>query len=225
MRLLSAIKRHGLLWFMTHSALFVFDKWVEFALYPKAIGTYGVVGGIGAMMVFSLIVCWVLLAFYDWVSTIDTASIRRLWLRALTDAASDALGFETLKEAGGDLQERIARPVTFTKGSGSRAMIRNAILRVWEPVRKYVVAPIATRWFKPVLYVYLSVAHDGMTCLILMRPAHSHKMGLREWLLFVPSVLLSCIGWGLIVGGALTVLRNYAPHVYETIMWLVGFVT
>lgn len=236
------------LWGTAHYGLILFDKWVEFVLYPLAMGTQGLVRGMAIMIVFSLVVCWLLLAFYDWVSTIDHTNIRNPHLRTFVEALSDALGFETMKEKGAEIREELFVPVVVEPAINYRririrwyglcvwahrlhagfllrylrmlanltlyvwALFRNARLRLWEPIRSRLIAPMATWLFerkleKVGLYLYVSLFHDGMTCLILMRPAHCHKMGAREWMLFVPSVILSCLGWGTLVWGFIGVAR------------------
>lgn len=225
MNLLNAIKTRGLLWVTAHVSLILFDKWVEFGLYPRAILAYGVWCGIGVMIVFSMIVCLLLLLFYDWVSTIDTAKIKSPLLKSLVVAASDALGFETLKEIGSEFLVKICTPIAVLPAHTWYGSIKNFVLIVAEWIRKMILVPVTTKAFKPALYLYATFAHDGMTCLILMRPAHCHRMGVREWALFVPSVILSCVSWGLLTGGALAFMRAYTPALYEWVIYLVQIIT
>lgn len=226
MGLLRSIKTRGLLWVAVHVGLAFFDRWVEFVLYPLSILMFGLWGGIGVMMIFSLIVCWILLVFYDWVSTIDASRISSPFLQKLVVASSDALGFETLKETGYEFRDLVFKPVVITSSHTVWGKAVNVGKRfIWEPIRARVVVPIVAHAFKPALYLYASLAHDGMTCLILMRPPHYHKMGPREWALFVPSVLLSCIGWGLLVGGIIHVLQLYAPGLFRFLVQIVNIFT
>ena len=201
MGLLQAIRTRGLLWVTVHSLLFSFDRYVELVLYPWAISFHGLVGGIGVMVVFSLVVCWALLLFYDWVSTIDVSNIQNEWLRKLVIAASDALGFEGLKEAGAEFGEKL-----------------NKLLpRTWEPVRKY----IAT----PAFFLGTSLWFDGMTCTILMRPARQHYMSSGYWVLFTVSVILSCLGWGLLVGVIVHLLQANTPELWNVLERILSFLT
>ena len=225
MGLIHSIKTRGLLWAALYSILFVFDRWVEFGLYPQAILTFGIVRGIGVMIVFSLVVCWLLLVFYDWVATIDASKIRSRFLRKLTIAASDALGFETLKEVGNDFYTRISTPIELTPGTSWWARLKNDFLCDLETIRKWLVFPIANKAFKPVLYLYTSLMHNGMTCLILMRPAHCHRMGSKEWAIFVSSVIISCLGWGALVSGVMAYLHHAFPWLYDLIVQIVNFIT
>jgi hypothetical protein len=199
--LLHAIKTRGPLWVTVHSLLYIFDRYVELVLYPRAIGSYGLAEGIGVMIVFSLVVCWALLLFYDWVSTIDVSNIENKWLRILVIAASDALGFESLKETGVAFGEKL-----------------NKLLpRAWEPVRKY----LAT----PAFFLGTSLCFDGMTCTILMRPARQHHMTFGYWMLFTASVILSCLGWGLIVGLIVHLLQANMPGLWNVIERILSFLT
>ncbi|KND49210.1 MAG: hypothetical protein AB203_02320 [Parcubacteria bacterium C7867-008] len=203
MGLLKAIKSRGLLWVSVHGLLFAFDKYVEYILYPKALDSYGMVKGLGVMIVFSLVVCWALLLFYDWVSTIDMSQVKHPLLQKLVYALSDALGFEGLKEIGTHFHSRFF-----------------ALVRI-HPLLGRVINGLGRVLF----FLYLSFNHDGMTCIILMRPAHSHRMTISYWMLFLASVVLSCVGWAIIVGTGMYLLQTYVPGIWNIYERVITFLT
>jgi hypothetical protein len=189
------------------SGLFWFDRIVE-GMYPIVILKYGPVRGVLGMMILSFFVCWALLTVYDRVCTIDPLRFKTSWLRTLIQASSDVLGFESIKETGSKALESVMVPATWQGSWFSKIKFI-----FWEPLRRYLFAPVMTflasrGWGSTAKYLTLSLLTDGMTTVIMMRPARSHKMGLREWMLFVPSVLLSCIGWGAFVTGAVALWRS-----------------
>ena len=59
------------------------------------------------------------------------------------------------------------------------------------------------RWTRTVgaviLFFYLSLWFDPMTCTIFMPPADHHRMSLGYWTLFGASVLVSNLAWALLV--------------------------
>ena len=186
------------------SGLFWFDRFVE-VLYAVAILRHGTVRGIFEMMIFSFFVCWFLLVVYDRVCTLNPERFKRIWLKTLVEAASDVLGFEAVKNAGSKALESIMQP---TEWSGS--WFNKAKFLLWEPLRRYMLAPLMKSLISRGLerlakYLSLSLLTDAMTTVILMRPAHYHKMGLREWSWFIPSVFLSCIGWGALMSGIIQI--------------------
>ena len=197
-----------------HVALWFFDRWVEFDLYPRSFLLLGFLEGLIAMMIFSFIVCWLLIVFYDWVSTVDTAKIKLQWAKRLMVSLSDALGFETLKEIATDFRETLLDPPVIYPAI-SVAFI-GAVLRRWiiVPVARVL---IKLRLESLTLFLYTSLMHDPMTCLILMRPAHDHHMGLREWKIFLASVVVSCTGFGLFVKGVMLLLEGFTPELWNII--------
>lgn len=180
MHLIDTIKSRGLLWLAAHGSLWLFDKFFDFVLYPAAIITYGPLAGTAVMMAASFSICWGLICLYDWVSN---------------HVVRDALGFETIKEAGGEFQKWVS-----TK---------------W-PLRNWNLVP-GRLGFRTLAFLYLSLWHDPMTCLILMRPKDTHVMGRREWLLFLGSVFASNAAWGLMVWAGVETIEALLPALWSGI--------
>lgn len=180
MQLIETIRSRGPLWLAAHGSLWLFDKVFEFVFYPAAIISFGPIKGIGIMMIASFLVCWGLIYLYDWLSN---------------NVVRDALGFETIKEAAGEIQEWASKKWPF---------------RNWEMV------PGGTG-FAVFSFLYLSLWHDPMTCLILMRPKDKYTMGKREWSLFLVSVFLSNAAWGLMVWLGVETVEAIFPSLWTRI--------
>lgn len=215
-----------------NGGLWWFDRFVEFVMYPVFIGTWGMVDGLAWMMLFSFVICLVLLGVYDFVCTRDPSKVRSPWIRALIEACNDVLGYESVKEAAASAWQGILLPGHPRPPSDyERTAAQNPFLRrmanalrhglafveyfrafLWEPIRRFAAAPVVRFLMRHRLettarYLVISFFTDGMTTTIAMRPAHSHRVGLREWALFVPSVILSCLGWGVVVGAGMSGLK------------------
>ncbi|MBP6868849.1 MAG: hypothetical protein KBC16_01940 [Candidatus Pacebacteria bacterium] len=96
----------------------------------------------------------------------------------------DALGFETIKDVGEATRKR------FRIGSNG------------------VVGGIS-RFFA---FIYLTLWHDPMTTLILMRPKDSYQMKGEEWRTFLASVVLSNISWAFFVFGGIELAQVLFPE-------------
>lgn len=225
MGLVHTIKTRGLLWLAVHGALFVLDKYIEFVLYPASILNWGLLLGTASMMALSFVLCWSLIVFYDWCATRDTSKIQNPRLRKFVETLTDALGFETLKETGQEFTETLTRPVVITPATTWKGVVANAALRVWEPIRSWIVAPLLRRWFRPIFFVLVSVKYDPMTALILMRPAYKYGMGAAEWRIFVTSVVISCSGWALLVWAALEGMQHFTPGVWAIVEPVINFLS
>lgn len=177
------------------------------------------------MMALSFVLCWALIVFYDWCATRDASRIINSRLRKLVEALTDALGFETLKEAGVGLHERLLRPLEIKPASNAFEVVGVTWLSGLELARKYVVAPIARHWFRPVLFIFLSLKYDPMTCLILMRPAYKYGMGIKEWKIFLASLVISCTSWALLVWGAMEGIKKFSPALWHIVEPTIKFLT
>jgi hypothetical protein len=107
----------------------------------------------------------------------------------------DALGFETIKEAVNDLSEWLERRQTVGR-----------IARESKPA------------FKSVSFLYFTLIHDPMVCLILMRPRHTHMMGKDEWKIFLGSVFLSNVTWGLMVWVGVETIQSLFPALWQQLV-------
>ena len=88
----------------------------------------------------------------------------------------DLLGFESMKEFSAELHNSwLARARPLQSGRWTRTV--GAVI----------------------LFFYLSLWFDPMTCTIFMRPADHHRMSLGYWTLFGASVLVSNLAWALLV--------------------------
>lgn len=96
----------------------------------------------------------------------------------------DALGFETIKEIAEGTRKHLKIRQNGIRGSISRC----------------------------IAFLYLSIWHDPMTALILMRPKDTYKMGAREWRLFLVSVALSNVSWAFIIFGGIEILTYLFPR-------------
>jgi hypothetical protein len=211
LNLIQIIKQRGLLWVTVHALLFALDRSIEFYLYPVSIIGLGLVYGTGVMMLLSLVLCLLLIWLYDWVSTSheELPAWHPVWAkrieRAILPHLKDALGFETLKEVMGETVSVILEPELPKIQNGWRrvfSILTYAFRIASYAVRRFLVRPVWIRFPKSrrfLLFLYLSLAHDPMTCMILMRPAHHHSMGRKEWTVFLSSVIVSCGSWALLV--------------------------
>lgn len=95
----------------------------------------------------------------------------------------DALGFETIKDVGEATRKRFKVGQTGFVGKASRF----------------------------IAFMYLTLWHDPMTTLILMRPKDSYHMTGREWKLFLASVAISNISWAFIVFGGIELVQYLFP--------------
>jgi hypothetical protein len=99
-----------------------------------------------------------------------------LYDRLATAGFRDLLGFESLKEIGAGVRHSmLAQRMAIATGRPAR--IASAAL----------------------LFFYLSIWFDPMTCMIFMRPADHHRMSLQYWALFGASVFVSNAAWATLV--------------------------
>ena len=99
-----------------------------------------------------------------------------LYDRLAAAGLRDLLGFELLKEVSAEVRRSwLAHPLPLASG---------------RPARTAAAA---------VLFLYLSLWFDPMTCTIFMRPADHHRMSFGYWTLFGASVLVSNLAWALLV--------------------------
>jgi hypothetical protein len=99
-----------------------------------------------------------------------------LYDRLATVGVRDLLGFEAVKEIGAEVRlSWLARHTAIASGRRARITAR------------------------ALLFLYLSVWFDPMTCTIFMRPADHHRMSLRYWALFGASVVISNAAWAILV--------------------------
>lgn len=211
---------------MVHYGLWLFDRLFEYILYPTAIIQLGLVCGTGLMMFVSFLVCWGLLVLYDWVSS--------HWVR-------DALGFETLKEVMGRAEilflnpkfpKVLIRPAKYIMyvGPGMLILVLWGALMLCLSVllyplriilytlRRFVIKPawLWLPWLRSVLlFFYLSLVFDPMTCVVLLRPQGKHRMDVGDWIIFLLSVLISNIVWGLMVWTGVETLEALMPGIWE----------
>ena len=94
----------GLTWVSGHGVLWVADHIFDYVLYPLAIVTLGLAWGTVAMMTASLVICVVLLKFYN-------------------EVGRDLLGFESLKTAGGKASDWLRRKLPFLPQSLFRIVL------------------------------------------------------------------------------------------------------
>lgn len=236
------------IWIFTHGALMVFDRWFEYVLYPKSILALGATTGIAVMTIVSFLICWGLIVLYDWFARLEWSHVRNpIALKFLT-GLQDALGFETLKETAGKVRSELFTPAEFVSVSVSLperlqwltlpalvvmevlALVRNIGVWIWEVLRLFLIAPVAGLLFrhrleKAALFLYTSLWHDPMTCLILMRPTRTYGMGKKEWGVFLASVVIGNVGWGALIAVGMRLIQTHLPLVWHYWLLIINIFT
>lgn len=216
----------GLMWIILHYGLWLLDRFVEYVLYPISILQFGLFTGTGLMMLLSFLNSFVLLLVYDWVST--------KWVR-------DALGLETLKEVMGKVEQTTLYPgfpkllvdsakyvmyngplMTVVVFWGLLAVVFGIVLYplrvVLYALRRFIIRPLWLKvpWIRPtIVFFYLSLVFDPMTCTVMMRPKGTHTMGGRDWTIFFLSVVVGNVVWGLMVWTGVETLEALMPGIWE----------